>query len=103
MRSNEQDKAKRLALLKKDLINGPYHCFRYHSNCSPDFCRAARRTHADNSNNQPMENEESTAESKSDDEMTMYMVSLYSENQILLYYYYVNTYRTAIALGTDYR
>ena len=39
MRSKEQDKTKGLALLKKDLINGPYHC---HSNCSPDFCQAAR-------------------------------------------------------------
>ena len=38
MQSKEEDKTKGLALLKKDLINGPYHCFGYHSNCSPDFC-----------------------------------------------------------------
>ena len=57
-----------LALLKKDLINGPYHCFGYHSNCSPDFCQAARSTHADTSSNPPVENEESTTESTSDND-----------------------------------
>ena len=68
MQSKEEDKTKGLALLKKDLINGPYHCFGYHSNCSPDFCQAARHSQADTSNSKPVENEESTAESIGDDD-----------------------------------
>ena len=68
MQSKEEHKTKGLALLKKDLIKGPYNCFGYHSNCSPDFCRAAQHSQADNSNNEPLENEESTAESIGDDD-----------------------------------
>ena len=68
MRSKEADKTKGLELLKKDLINGPYHCFGYHSNCSPDFCQAARDAQITASNDEPEENEESTAESLSDNE-----------------------------------
>ena len=68
MQSKKEDKTKKLALLKKALINGPYHCFGYHSNCSPDFCRAARHSQADTSNSEPVENEESTAESIGDND-----------------------------------
>ena len=46
MRSREEDKSKALTLLKRDLINGPYHCFGHHSNCSPDFCQAVRDSRA---------------------------------------------------------
>lgn len=42
MRSGEQDRKKAVKLLKRDLINGPNHCFGVHSNCSPDFCSTAR-------------------------------------------------------------
>lgn len=42
MRSTESDRAKAIKLLEKDLINGPYHCFGNHSNCSPDFCKTAQ-------------------------------------------------------------
>jgi len=38
MRSKESDRVKALSLLKKDLINGPRHCFGIHTHCSPDFC-----------------------------------------------------------------
>ena len=46
MRSREEDKSNVLTLLKQVLINGPYHCFGYHTNCSPDFCQAARDSSA---------------------------------------------------------
>ena len=42
MRSQEPDVAEAVKKLKKDLQNGPYHCFGQHSNCSADFCRTAR-------------------------------------------------------------
>ena len=42
MCSREEDKSKALTLLKKDLVNGPYHCFGHHTNCSPDFCHAVQ-------------------------------------------------------------
>lgn len=42
MRSQEQDRAKALISLRKDLINGPRHCFGIHTRCSPDFCTTAR-------------------------------------------------------------
>ncbi len=42
MRSTEKDRNKALESLKKDIINGPHHCFGNHSNCSPDFCTTAR-------------------------------------------------------------
>ena len=68
MHSKEQDKTKGLALLKRDLINGPYHCFGHHSNYSPDFCQAARSTNADASSDQPAENEENIAQSTNDND-----------------------------------
>jgi len=42
MRSTESDRAKAIKLLERDLINGPYHCFGDHKNCSSDFCRSAQ-------------------------------------------------------------
>ena len=42
MRSREPDPKKALELLKKDLVNGPRHCFGLHQFCSPDFCTTAR-------------------------------------------------------------
>jgi len=29
-------------LLRKDLLNGPNHCFRNHDHCSTDFCSTAK-------------------------------------------------------------
>ena len=42
MRSRESNTRQALASLKKDLVNGPYHCFGHHTWCSPDFCTTAR-------------------------------------------------------------
>ena len=39
MRSTEPNKKKAVAQLRKDLDNGPLHCFGLHTNCSPDFCK----------------------------------------------------------------
>ncbi len=38
MRSKETDKTKALVSLRKDLVNGPLHCFGIHTHCSTDFC-----------------------------------------------------------------
>ena len=46
MRSKEEDTAKALELLKRDLINGPRHCFGIHTHCSPDFCTAAAESNS---------------------------------------------------------
>lgn len=43
MRSGESNRAKAIKLLEKDLINGPYHCFGDHCNCSLDFCKVAQK------------------------------------------------------------
>ena len=42
MRSREPDKKIALASLRRDLCNGPLHCFGLHNSCSPDFCISAR-------------------------------------------------------------
>lgn len=42
MRSRETDKKIALASLRRDLCNGPLHCFGLHDSCSPDFCISAR-------------------------------------------------------------
>ena len=39
MRSMECDKKK---ALRRDLENGPKHCFGFHEHCSPDFCKTIR-------------------------------------------------------------
>ena len=54
MQGKEQDETNDM---HAHLINGPYHCFRYHSNCSTDFYEAAGSTHADTSSNPSVENE----------------------------------------------
>ena len=41
MCSMESDTAKAVKSLEKDLINGPFHCFGHHNQCSPDFCLTA--------------------------------------------------------------
>ena len=42
MRSTESDRSKAITKLRKDLLNGPRHCFGHHDHCSPDFCTTAR-------------------------------------------------------------
>ncbi len=42
MRSTESDPKKALISLKRDLQNGPRHCFGFHDDCSPDFCKTAQ-------------------------------------------------------------
>lgn len=41
MRSLEPDTRKAVKLLEQDLVNGPLHCFGFHSKCSADFCKVA--------------------------------------------------------------
>ena len=41
MRSQEPDTKKAVKLLEQDLVNGPFHCFGFHSKCSTDFCKVA--------------------------------------------------------------
>ena len=43
MRSKEPNTREAVQLLKRDLKNGPYHCFGNHTNCSPDFCLTAKK------------------------------------------------------------
>ena len=70
MRSREEDKTKALFLLKKDLVNGPFHCFGHHTNCSPDFCQAVRESCAAASEHSTPERIKytCTAESTNDDD-----------------------------------
>ena len=71
MRSREEDKSKALTLLKQDLINGPYHCFGHHTNCSPDFCQTARDSSAAAAANRDSEstgNENTCTEETTDDD-----------------------------------
>ncbi len=42
MRSKEVDRKVAVRQLKKDLLNGPNHCFGNHEHCSPDFCSTAK-------------------------------------------------------------
>ena len=42
MRSTELDRKVGVKLLKRDLTNGPNHCFGNHNQCSPDFCSTIR-------------------------------------------------------------
>ena len=51
MRSSELDRQLRIKLLKRDLTNGPNHCFCNHNFYSPDFCTTARDrlSHGDSS------------------------------------------------------
>ena len=42
MRSTESDAKRATELLRRDLINGPRHCFGIHSDCSTDYCKAVR-------------------------------------------------------------
>ncbi len=45
MRSKESDRkngVKLLKRLKRDLLNGPNHCFGHHTHCSSDFCSTAK-------------------------------------------------------------
>ncbi len=42
MRSKESDAKNAVVQLKKDLMNGPMHCFGIHSHCSADFCTVAQ-------------------------------------------------------------
>ena len=50
MRSQENDKRMAVVKLRKDLINGPLHCFGYHKKCSTDFCKVKQNSHPSSSN-----------------------------------------------------
>ena len=51
MKSSELDRQLGIKLLKRNLTNGPNHCFGYHNFCSPHFCTTARDwlSHGDSS------------------------------------------------------
>ena len=55
LRSQETDQKQGIRKLQQDLLNSPLHCFGYHSNCSPDFCKTKRQQNdnqsSDSSNN----------------------------------------------------
>ena len=42
MRSKEVDRKNAVRLLKRDLLNGPNHCFGHHIHCSADFCSTVK-------------------------------------------------------------
>ncbi len=44
MRSKERDVKKAVEQLRRDLTNGPRHCFGIHSGCGADFCTIAQAT-----------------------------------------------------------
>jgi len=44
MRSKESDRHQAILKLERDLLNGPYHCFGYHTKCSIDFCKTAQQS-----------------------------------------------------------
>ena len=44
MRSKESNRQQAIVSLRKDLLNGPLHCFGCHSKCSSDFCRTVQRS-----------------------------------------------------------
>ena len=46
MRSTLTDRTAAVRLLQQDLLNGPYHYFGDHSNCSADYCRVAQSKHS---------------------------------------------------------
>ncbi len=69
MRSKEPDHQKALKLLKKDLLNGPRHCFGLHQFCSVDFCTTAREQQSSLSTSpSPSSTEEKSDEAKSDND-----------------------------------
>ena len=43
MRSKEGNIQEAIVHLRKDLLNGPLHCFGYHTKCSTDFCKRAQQ------------------------------------------------------------
>ena len=42
MRSTESDRSKAITELRKDILNGPRHCFGHHDHCSSNFCTTAK-------------------------------------------------------------
>ena len=48
MQSQEEDQQQAIHKLQEDLMNLPLHCFGYHANCSPDFCKTAQQCNMGN-------------------------------------------------------
>ena len=65
MRSTEPDRNLGVRLLKRDLLNGPNHCFGNHAKCSPDFCSTVRDQLSNSSNF----TQETTAPGEIDDDL----------------------------------
>ena len=71
MRNQEPDTKKAMKLLERDLVNGPLHCFGFHSRCSTDFCKVAReRNQANRIADDSQTNDPSSCESSDDDDRT---------------------------------
>ena len=51
MHSKELNKTEGLKKLQADLQNGPYHCYRIHDNCTPDFCTTVRENQQQDESN----------------------------------------------------
>lgn len=66
MRSTESNKAEAVKQLKKDLINGPLHCFGHHAKCSADFCKFVRQTMSEKSSTSANEDSSKKASGSSD-------------------------------------
>ena len=66
MRSREPNRKKAVKLLKRDLINGPNHCFGVHDSCSSDFCLTAREQEQEQSSISSLQELESSDDSNGD-------------------------------------
>ena len=73
MRSQESNREHAIVNLRKDLLNGPLHCFGCHSKCSSDFCKTVQSNQAPVINTIPVNSSESqhaTSVDPSDDVQT---------------------------------
>lgn len=77
MRSANSDRAVGVRLLKRDLLNGPNHCFGNHNHCSPDFCSTVRDRLAQNG--QEMTLRSDADQDGDDDDLVGKLISLYRE------------------------
>ena len=61
MRSKETNQQQAIANLRKDLLNGPLHCFGFHSKCSTDFCKIVQRSTCASSSTALLQSAENTS------------------------------------------
>ena len=61
MRSKETNQQQAIANLRKDLLNGPLHCFGFHSKCSTDFCKTVQQSTCASSSTALLQSAENTS------------------------------------------